>query len=221
VAVTVVQSALYPETLTSSPALAFTSPTTTGNTIVVGLEYYFQGGGTIPSDPTAAGDGTNTLAQAPGSSIGHLAVSFAPKTVFWYCANITGQTTDTITVTLPGTYWTYMTLWELTASAFDQATVNTASTGTSISAGSITPPVNGALLLGLWSAADTAAGWTLDGGWTAGQTPTPAAAKPSPPPTHRQPPPRSPSTPPPADPATGAPPASASSPPAASCFQTS
>lgn len=169
-AVTLVQSVVGSESSSASSSATLPSASTTGHTLVVGIEIFGNGPTDVMTPISSITDGTNTFTLAPGSqSIQPNGADYWVSMLFYYCAGITGGATETVTVTFPAAGFSFILLWELTASQFDQA-VEATGQSSGPNAGAFTPGANGAFAAALFGVDGVSSGgWTPASGWTSDQ----------------------------------------------------
>lgn len=148
-AVTIVQSKTGSGTGVTNHTAAFTSATTTGNTIVMAATLGIRSGGATSMSLTCSDGGTNTYTRWVASSSTQSTTTdySCILSEIWYCENITGHAAPTITVGAGVATDGGTTIWELSPCTHDQASTGTATSGTAASSSSLTPSAAGAAVL--------------------------------------------------------------------------
>ena len=145
--VTLVQKLVRAEQSTASPTVQLTNPTTSGNALLVGIALYSSDGGANEIDMAAVNPvtdgGTNTFVPIASGEVKQPGTHWYQH-IYWYLArDIVGKATEIVTCNFQRATFSFVTVWEFTPAMWSQATTNTG-VGTTPSAGSLTPPTNGA-----------------------------------------------------------------------------
>lgn len=172
-AVTLVQKVVGSEgILVTSGNATLPGASTTGNTLVVGIQLFGNGASDVLTPITSVSDGTNTfshLAVTGGDPVQSGGADYWTNMQFYAATNITGKATEKVTVNFTGNGFVFVLIWELTPSVYDQGVAATGHSATP-SAGSFTPSANGAFAIAIFGEDGQSSGtWTPTSGWTADQ----------------------------------------------------
>ena len=143
--VTLVQSKRITESGGGESNIIFNSPATDGNTIIVCVNQYSQGGGSvIPDPPTVTGDNTFNLIEE--SVVQRTGASWGQCICFFAATNITSFPSEVIQAVFEAAEFNWLSIWEVTPANFDTAVTHIDTTSGTTSPGVLTPSEDGAFI---------------------------------------------------------------------------